>query len=51
MSTSSYPTPEEQKLVNFAEEVMTKIMSQYDPSHDALHGTRLSAMFDVYHAF
>ena len=33
-----YPTPDEAAVLETVEAFMVKIMAQYDPSHDALHG-------------
>lgn len=35
---STYPTREESAVIAAAEELMTKTMARYDPSHDAFHG-------------
>ncbi|KIJ52519.1 hypothetical protein M422DRAFT_26099 [Sphaerobolus stellatus SS14] len=36
-----YPTVQEQKVVELAEELMVKVMGKYDPSHDAFHVKRV----------
>jgi len=33
-----YPTADEAAVLETVEAFMVKIMAQYDPSHDALHG-------------
>ena len=35
---AEYPSKEEAMVVAAAEELMTKTMARYDPSHDAFHG-------------
>lgn len=38
MTMTSYPSPEETKIVAAAEKLMVETMARYDPSHDAFHG-------------
>lgn len=48
MNSAPYPTPQEAVAIAATESLMEETMKNFDPSHDAYHGSRVSSSTCVF---